>query len=177
VTAAEFHEVQRLPLRRAAIVVAIPPIGMLVLLIWQVVLGHPWGRRPMSNASVIGWTIFLWVVYLRLMTVRLVTDLRERKLIVAMRGLWRARRISLSEIASVEVASFDPEREYGGYGIRSNRQETAYLAAGNRGVRVTLSKGTRIVVGSQRAEELADVLHRAVAEASAASRKENRVKR
>jgi hypothetical protein len=117
----------------------------------------------MSNASVIGWTIFLWVVYLRLMTVRLVTDLREGKLIVAMRGLWRARRISLSEIASVESASFDPEREYGGYGIRSNRQETAYLAAGSRGVRVMLSNGARIVVGSQRAEELADMLHRAMA--------------
>jgi hypothetical protein len=177
VTAAEFHEVQRLPLRRAAIVVAIPPMGMLVLLIWQVVLGHPWGRRPMSNASVIGWTIFLWLVYLRLMTVRLVTDVREGKLIVAMRGLWRARRISLSKIASVEAASFDPEREYGGYGIRSNRQGTAYLAAGNRGVRVTLSNGARIVVGSQRAEELADVLHRAMAEDSAASRKDKPVKR
>jgi len=177
VTAAEFHEVQRLPLRRAAIVVAIPPIGMLVLLVWQVVLGHPWGRRPMSNASVIGWTIFLWLVYLRLMTVRLVTDLREDKLTVAMRGLWRRRRISISEIAALEAASFDPEREYGGYGIRSSRQETAYLATGNRGVRVTLSNGARIVVGSQRAEELADVLHRAMAEASAASRKDKPVKR
>lgn len=173
----EFHEVQRLPPRRATIVVAIPPIGMLVLLIWQVVLGHPWGTRPMSNASVIGWTIFLWLVYLRLMTVRLVTDLRGDKLVVAMRGLWRARRISLSEIASVEVASFHPVRDYGGYGIRSNRQGTAYLAPGNRGVRLTLSNGARIVVGSQRAEELADVLRRAIAEDSAASRKDKPVKR
>jgi hypothetical protein len=176
VSAVGFYEVQRLSLRRAAIVVAIPPIGMLVLLIWQVVLGHPWGGRPMSNASVIGWTIFLWLVYLRLMTVRLVTDLRDGKLVVAIRGLWRARRISLSEIASVEVTSFDPLRDYGGYGIRSNRQETAYLAVGNRGVRLTLSNGARIVVGSPRAEELADVLHRAMATDSAASRKDKPVK-
>ena len=35
---------QRLPLRRAAIVAAIPPIGMLVLLIGKVVLGHKWGK-------------------------------------------------------------------------------------------------------------------------------------
>jgi hypothetical protein len=177
VSATEFHEVQRLPRRRAAILVAIPPIGMLALLIWQVVLGHRWGKQPMSNASVIGWTIFLWIVYLRLMTVRLVTDIRGGKLVVAMRGLWRARRISLSEISKAEVASFDPERDYGGYGIRSNRQETAYLAAGNRGVRLTLSNGARIVVGSQRAEELADVLRRATAEASAASRKDKPVER
>jgi hypothetical protein len=177
VSAVEFHEMQRLPPRRAAIVVAIPPIGMLVLLIWQVVLAHPGGRRPMSNASVIGWTIFLWLVYLRLMTVRLVTDLREGKLVVTMRGLWRARRISLSEIASVEVTSFDPARDYGGYGARSNRQETAYLAAGNRGVRLTLSNRARIVVGSQRAEELADALHRAMARDSAASRKDKPVTR
>jgi hypothetical protein len=155
VTQIEFHEVQRLPRRRTAILVAIPPIGMLALLIWQVVLGHRWGKQPMSNASVIGWTIFLWLVYFRLLTVRLVTDVREGKLMVAMRGLWRARRISLSEIASAEVTSFDPARDFGGYGIRSNRQETAYLAAGNRGVRLTLSNEAHIVVGSQRAEELA----------------------
>jgi len=133
---------------------------MLALFIWQVILGHRWGKHPMSNASVIGWTIFLWIVYLRLMTVRLVTDIRAGELIVAMRGLWRARRISLSEIRSAEITSFDPERDYGGYGIRLNRRETAYLAAGNQGVRLTLSSGKRIVVGSQRAEELAAALRK-----------------
>src|SRR5215469_7499508 len=105
---AGFHEVQRFPLRRTAILLAIPPCGMLAVLIWQMVLGHPWGHNPMSNASVIGWTIFLWLAYLRLITVRIVTDVHNSELRVAMRGLWRGQHVSLSDISSVEVTSYDP---------------------------------------------------------------------
>jgi hypothetical protein len=112
----------------------------------------------MSNASVIGWTIFLWIVYLRLLTVRLVTDVRDRDLVVKMRGLWRAQRVPLANISSAEVVDFDPIRDYGGYGIRSNREGKAYIASGNAGVRLKLSDGSNLVVGSQRARALASVL-------------------
>jgi hypothetical protein len=114
----------------------------------------------MSNASVIGWTIFLWIVYLRLLTVRLVTEVRDRELIVKMRGLWRAHRVLLVNIPSAEVVDFDPIRDYGGYGIRSNREGKAYIANGNGGVRLKLSDGSSLVVGSQRANALASVLKR-----------------
>jgi hypothetical protein len=55
-----FYEKQRFALRRIGFALATPPCIMLGLVIWQVVLGHSWGKQPMSNASVIGWTIFLW---------------------------------------------------------------------------------------------------------------------
>jgi len=133
---------------------------MLAVLIWQVVLGHPWGRHPMSNANVIGWTVFLWLVYVRLITVRLVTDVRDGELKVALRGFWRSRRVPLADIASVEAIAFDPVRDYGGYGIRSLRDGQAYVAGGGQGVRVRLSAGSSLVVGSQRAAELAAVLRK-----------------
>ena len=134
-----FFEKQGLPLRRVGVALLVPPSIMLGLLIWQVVLGHPWGKHPMSNARVIGWTIFLWVVYFRLITVRLVTEVRDETLIVALRGLWRTRRIALADIQSAETVTFDPERDYGGYGIRSNREGKAYLAKGHQGVRLKLA--------------------------------------
>jgi hypothetical protein len=155
---AVFHEVQRFPLRRTGVLLAIPPGGMAGLLIWQVILGHPWGNHPMSNASVIGWTIFLWLVYLRLITVRLVTEVRNGELIVAMRGLWRSRRVPLGDIKNVETITYDPAHDYGGYGIRSTRDGKAYIAGGSRGVRMTLATGEKLVVGSARADKLAAVL-------------------
>ena len=133
-----FREVQRFPMRRVAVALAIPPCGMLCLLIWQVLLGHPWGKQPMSNVSVVFWTVFLWLIYVRLITVRLITEVRSDELVVAMRGIWPARRIPLAGIQSVETVTFDPERDYGGYGIRSSRQGKAYIAGGNRGVRLKL---------------------------------------
>jgi hypothetical protein len=149
---------ERFPLRRTALLLAIPSAGMTILLLWQVVLGHPWGQHPMSNGSVIGWTIFLWLVYLRLLTVRLVTDVSDGALVVAMRGLWRAHRIPLENISSAEVINYDAIRDFGGYGIRTTRQGKAYIPAGNQGVRLSLSNGSKLVIGSRRAKALVGVL-------------------
>ena len=112
----------------------------------------------MSNANIIGWTIFLWIIYLRLVTVRLVTQVRDGKLVVALRGLWRARQIPLADIRSTEVVTYDPLRDYGGYGIRSGRFGKAYIASSSRGVRLKLRDGAIVIVGSQRAEELSGIL-------------------
>ena len=106
----------------------------------------------------VGWTIFLWLIYLRLITVRLITEVRKGELVVALRGLWRSRRIPLERIQSVETITHDVARDYGGYGIRSTREGKAYVAGGARGVRVTLAKGEKVVVGSQRPDELAAAL-------------------
>jgi hypothetical protein len=154
-----FREIQRFPLRRIAVALASPPCFMLGLLIWQVLLGHTWGKHPMSNGDVIGWTVFLWLIYFRLITVRLVTEVRQGELLIRMRGLWRLRRVPLGRIQSVESITHDIARDYGGYGFRSIRGRKAYVANGGRGVRLTLAGGEKLVVGSQRPDELARMLH------------------
>lgn len=112
----------------------------------------------MSNADVIGWTVFLWVIYFRLITIRLVTDVRNGDLIVGMRGLWRSRRVAVRDIQAAEIITFNPTRDYGGYGIRPTRGGKAYIASGNRGVRFTLAAGKNLVVASQRPEELTSAI-------------------
>jgi hypothetical protein len=131
---------------------------MLLLLVWQVLLGHPWGKAPMSNGNVIGWTIFLWLIYLRLITVRLVTEVRGEELTVGMRGLWRSQRVPLSGIQAVETLDYDPVRDFGSYGVRTTRAGTAYLAGAAGGVRIKLAGGKKLVVGSRRPDELAAAL-------------------
>jgi hypothetical protein len=156
-----FREVQRFSVRRIAVALASPPLFMLGLLIWQVVLGHTWGKHPMSNGDVIGWTVFLCVIYLRLITVRLVTEVRQRELTIALRGLWRLHRIPLDRIRAAEAITHDVGRDYGGYGIRSNREGKAYIAGSGGGVRVTLADGEKLVLGSMRPGELAAALRAA----------------
>jgi len=141
---------------------------MLGLLIWQVVLGHRWGKHPMSNGDVIGWTVFLCLIYLRLITVRLVTEVRQRELVIGMRGLWRLRRIPLDRIRSVETITHDIARDYGGHGIRSNRGGKAYIAGSGGGVRATLAAGEKLVLGSMRPDELAAALRAATLPQSSA---------
>lgn len=153
-----FYERQSFRLLRVRLLLLIPPVILTLLAIWQAGLGHTWGKQPMSNARLIGWSIFLWILYLRLATVRLVTEVTAGQLSVAMRGFWRSRHIPAADIKSVQVVVYDPARDYGGYGIRKTRQGTAYLAGGNEGVRVELKSGQPVIVGSQRPNELAEAL-------------------
>jgi hypothetical protein len=155
-----FHEEQPLSQARTRFMTAIPPVAMLLLLIWQVVLGHPWGKNPMSNAALIGWTIFLWLIYLRLMTIKLVTDVQPGQLTVAMRGLWRTQKIPLDKIKSLTQITFDPIADWGGYGIRSTSNGKAYIASGHEGARIELTDGSIVVIGSQKPGELVRAISR-----------------
>ncbi len=66
------------------------------------------------------------------------------------------RSISMITIARVEVVQYRPIADYGGWGIRIGRDgERVLNARGNRGVRFHLIDGSRILIGSQRPEELA----------------------
>lgn len=160
--AALFREEQKIRQPRVWALVAILPGAFTLLLIWQVVLGHKAGEHPMTNGNVIGWTIFLWLVWLRLVTFRLVTKVVRGQLTVSMGGWWTVRRIALSEIGRTELVTYRPIEDYGGYGIRLTKRGRAYIASGDRGVRLTFAKGGKMLVGSQRPDELA----RAIAAAS-----------
>ena len=66
------------------------------------------------------------------------------------------RSIALSSIQRVEVVQYRPVLDYGGWGIRRGRDgEKVLNARGDRGVRLHLVDGSKILIGSQRAEELA----------------------
>jgi hypothetical protein len=149
-----FHEEQSLRQPRLLILTAIPPVIMLLLAIWQVGWGHPWGKQPMSNAGIVGWTIFLWLIYFRLISAKLVTEVLPNELSVAMRSLWRSYRVSLAAVQSVRVVTFDPVKEWGGYGVRSTTRGKAFIARGNEAVELELKKGGVVLVSSNRPDEL-----------------------
>ncbi|ODT98021.1 MAG: hypothetical protein ABS79_06575 [Planctomycetes bacterium SCN 63-9] len=66
------------------------------------------------------------------------------------------RLIDVESIRTIEVVTFRPLLDHGGWGIRSGREGERVLSArGNRGVRLELADGTRILIGSQRPEALA----------------------
>jgi hypothetical protein len=73
------------------------------------------------------------------------------------------RLVPLGELHRVEIVTFRPIADYGFWGIRSGRDgERALIARGNRGVRLELTDGSFLVIGSQRPEELATTLENAI---------------
>ncbi len=66
------------------------------------------------------------------------------------------RLVPIDTVRSVEVVTYRPIADYGFWGIRSGRDgERALIARGNRGVRLELTDGSKLLIGSQRPELLA----------------------
>jgi hypothetical protein len=73
------------------------------------------------------------------------------------------RIVSIGTVRSIEVVTYRPIADYGFWGIRSGRDgDRALIARGNRGVRLELTDGTRLLIGSQRSEALARAIEDAV---------------
>jgi len=73
------------------------------------------------------------------------------------------RLVPIDTIRSVEVVTYRPIADYGFWGIRSGRDgERALIARGNRGVRLELLDGSKLLIGSQRPELLASVIDRSL---------------
>jgi hypothetical protein len=69
--------------------------------------------------------------------------------------LW-SKTVPLTEIVRWETRTYRPVLEYGGWGIRYGAGNGwAYNVSGNQGVQLELANGQRILIGSQRAKELA----------------------
>jgi len=88
------------------------------------------------------------------------TTVTDREVVVSLGALFPLyrRRIRLADIAAARADTYAPLAEYGGWGIRGWGRNVALNARGDRGVRLMLTDGRRVLVGSQRAEELAAAL-------------------
>lgn len=130
----------------------------------QLVFGRPWGDEPMSDTGLLLFgssmialmLLTLWLFYI----MRLVTKVRSDGLHVRFFPLMR-RRIPFGDIESCQARTYSPLWEYGGWGIRwSFGNGWAYNVSGSRGVQLVLRGGKKLLIGSQRPEELARAIER-----------------
>jgi hypothetical protein len=158
-----FHEVQKFRQTWLWIIlllfclpaVAIPAYAM----IRQLIIGEPWGNRPMSSTGLLvtGLLSILSCAMLTLLfrTLQLVTEVRRDGLFIRFYPFHRSfRQVPLERVVRHTVVTYKPLRNYGGYGIRYGLSGKAYNVSGNRGVRLEFSDGKHLLIGSQRPEEL-----------------------
>jgi hypothetical protein len=73
------------------------------------------------------------------------------------------RLVLLDTIQRIEIVEYRPWADYRGWGARTGRDgERVLIARGNRGVRLHMVDGSRLLIGSQRPEDLAQALEHAI---------------
>jgi hypothetical protein len=126
----------------------------------QLFLNKPVGTHPAPDSLMaviwgvfgIGFPLFFWIL-------RLITEVREDGLYVRFIPFHRRFiKISGTDIICAEVYTFRPLRDYGSWGIRCGPRGKAYTVKGDQGVELELRDGRRLMIGSQRAQALAETL-------------------
>jgi hypothetical protein len=87
----------------------------------------------------------------------LVTEVRETALSIRFFLLWPEETIPWSDVRQAEAVTYSP-MEYHGWGVRWGPEGRVFSVSGNRGVRIQLKGGDSLLVGSQRAYELAQAI-------------------
>jgi hypothetical protein len=73
------------------------------------------------------------------------------------------KKIGFDQIMQCYAREYKPILEYGGWGIRGSFSKgKAYNARGNKGVQLILKNGKKILIGSQKHDELAETINAAI---------------
>jgi hypothetical protein len=71
---------------------------------------------------------------------------------------FRVLKLKMEEITAVELHEFSPLKDFGGYGIRFNREMKAYYMRGSLGVKLDTVNGKKYLIGSDNPENLLVVI-------------------
>ncbi len=101
--------------------------------------------------------LFLW-------SLKLTVQVDAEAIHIRFFPVWK-KTVPLAEVVRYEARTYRPILEYGGWGIRWGWKGTAYSVRGKQGVQLELANGSRIMIGSQRPEELATAIGQAKGQA------------
>jgi len=71
------------------------------------------------------------------------------------------RRVLFNDIAAAYVRKYRPIVEYGGWGIKGwKKSNRAYNVRGNKGLQLELLDSDRVLIGTQKPDELAEIIEK-----------------
>lgn len=150
-----FREVQRF--RQVWVLVVVFAVAGLqwVAVVEQLFLNRPFGDKPMPDVPLVLLCLIFGIgLPMLFLFGQLITEVRNDGIYIRFSPFhWSFRRIAFTEIKQSKVRIYHPIREYGGWGIRVRWKRKAYNVSGNHGVELELLNGSRLLIGSQRAEE------------------------
>jgi hypothetical protein len=88
--------------------------------------------------------------------VKLITKINKESISVTYYSFRKKQlKIELKEILSYRIRTYNPYREYWGYGVKENSlRGKAYIIKGNKGLQLQLKSGKRILIGTQKKQAI-----------------------
>lgn len=127
----------------------------------QIGLGQPFSDDPMTNTQLICATITVALLTIFIFSIRLETQIRPDGIYVQFYPFhFKYRYYSWSSLRKSYVRQYSPLGEYGGWGLRLGGfgNGKAFNISGNKGLQLEFTTGEKLLIGTNKPEELNSVL-------------------
>jgi hypothetical protein len=120
----------------------------------QVILGEVFGDKPMSDSGLIIATIISFGLLLLFLFSKLTTKIDQKEIRIQFFPFTN-KVVEWKDVKSAEVIKYG----FVGYGIRLfTKYGTVYNTKGNKGLALELKNGKKLLVGTQKIEEMKEVV-------------------
>ena len=141
------------------------PILLSPAIVATILISGIWDFASVQDTAV-GLVIALAVtsaVAVLFMFLKLVTEIRSDGVYIRFYPIHlRFKRFAFDEIRVYYARRCKPLQEYGGWGIRSGKAGKAYNVRGDMGLQLEMTDNKKILIGSQKAEQLAAAISKAI---------------
>lgn len=121
----------------------------------QIILGQVFGNKPMPDAVLIVSAIIPFGILFLFWLFRLKTEINAKEIRISFFPL-TTRTVEWKDVKSAQVLDYG---FVGGWGIRLfTKYGTVYNIKGNKGLALELKNGKKCLVGTQKMEELSEVV-------------------
>jgi hypothetical protein len=130
-------------------------------LVEQFYFGQAFGNNPASNGVLLSLTIITFLFTAFFAFIRLETAIDKKGVHYRFYPFQlKFRTISWDRISKAYIRQYRPIGDYGGWGIRMGLfgKGKAYNVSGNKGLQLVYDDGKMFILGTQRADELRNIL-------------------
>ena len=147
------------PLVFIGLSIALIVTGVSIIVEWKTILQSSLGEKFGALSGI----IIVLLVILLFMNLKLKTRIDENGISYQFYPFHRSyKMISWNTISNSYIRNYDAIFEYGGWGMKFNffkKKGKAFTTKGNIGLQLELNNGNKILIGTQKKEELQRVLN------------------
>jgi hypothetical protein len=130
----------------------------------QIILGEKFGNQPMSDNGLIITSIILFIFFFALFLIFRLSNLKTEIDQEAIRYKFspfqlRFNNINWDKIEKYKIITYSAESDFGGWGIKYRKGEKGHIVGGNKGIRLYLKNGEKIMIGTQAELEMEEFLN------------------
>ncbi len=160
----KYEEIQNIKAVWIWIIVIITAVGVWTVFMAQIILKFDMGGKPIPTVPLFfAWIVSGMFVPYALGSFKLIIQVRRKGIYVSFPPLRSSFVIiSYQNIEKCYTREYDAKKEYGGTGIMKGESGLSYSMSGKMGVQIELKDGRKILLGSQKPDELGKAIEEMV---------------